>query len=219
MSVIHKALSFSSKSWIKPARAGTRASGIVCAFDHTSKPVFLQFLKWIFSQTMNSFTLLFETKTRKILRKKRHQQESIRFCWQESIGYINLYPIKCLAHLTSEIALAKRCTCANYQTYRIYLKCRDGRVVRSLDPWSKGPGFETTFRPVTKCEERISLLSVIPGEKATGITRCGHIERKDQGCTYRLVYLFNGSMCFANKPMPTKIVSVFAYQLSMHCFD
>ncbi len=29
-----------------------------------------------------------------------------------------------------------------------------------------GPGFETTFRLVTKCEERISQLSVIPGKKA-----------------------------------------------------
>ena len=27
----------------------------------------------------------------------------------------------------------------------------DFRVVRSLDPWLKGPGFETTFRPVIKC--------------------------------------------------------------------
>ena len=55
---------------------------------------------------------------------------------------------------------------------------RDCRVVRSLDP-SKGPGFETTFRPVTKCEETISLLSAIPGKKAKGITRCCHIERKE----------------------------------------
>ena len=68
----------------------------------------------------------------------------------------------------------------------------DGRVVRSLDPCLKGPGFETTFRPVTKCEERISQLSVIPGKKAKGIMRCGHIERKDQGRTARLVYLFSG---------------------------
>ncbi len=30
----------------------------------------------------------------------------------------------------------------------------------------KGPGFEATFRPITKCEERIYQLSVIPGEKA-----------------------------------------------------
>ncbi len=42
---------------------------------------------------------------------------------------------------------------------------RDFQVVRSLDPCSKGPGFKTTFRPVTKCEERISQLSVIPAKK------------------------------------------------------
>ena len=65
-------------------------------------------------------------------------------------------------------------------------------MVKTLDPCSKGPGFETTFRPVIKCEERISQLSVIPGKKAKGITRCGHIERKDQGRTARLVYLFSG---------------------------
>ncbi len=68
----------------------------------------------------------------------------------------------------------------------------EGRVVRSLDPCSKGPGFETTFRPVIKCEERIGQLSVIPGKKAKGIRRCGHIERKDQGRTAQLVYLSSG---------------------------
>ncbi len=61
----------------------------------------------------------------------------------------------------------------------------DVQVVRSLDPCSKGPRFETTFRPVIKCEERISQLSVIPGKKEKGITRCGHIERKDQVRTAR----------------------------------
>ncbi len=65
-------------------------------------------------------------------------------------------------------------------------------MVRSLDPYAKGPRFEITFRPVIKCEERISQLSVIPGKKAKGITRSGHIERKDQGRTPRLVYLFSG---------------------------
>ncbi len=68
----------------------------------------------------------------------------------------------------------------------------DGWVVLSLDLCLKDPGFKTTFRPVIKCEERISHLSVIPGKKAKGITRCGHIERKDQGRTARLVYLFSG---------------------------
>ncbi len=36
-------------------------------------------------------------------------------------------------------------------------------MVRTLDPCSKGPGFEINFRPVLKCEERISKLSLIPG--------------------------------------------------------
>ncbi len=43
-----------------------------------------------------------------------------------------------------------------------------------------------------KCEEIISQLSVIPGEKANGVMTCGHIERKDEGHTARLVYLFSG---------------------------
>ncbi len=47
------------------------------------------------------------------------------------------------------------------------------------------PGFETTFRPATKCEEKISQRSVILDKKAKGITKCGHIERKDQGRTAR----------------------------------
>ncbi len=38
---------------------------------------------------------------------------------------------------------------------------RDGQVVKSLDTCSMGPGIETTFRPVTKCEEGICKLSVI----------------------------------------------------------
>ncbi len=67
----------------------------------------------------------------------------------------------------------------------------DDRVVRSLDLGSKGPRFETTLRPVIKCKERISQLSVIPGKKAKGIMRYGHIERKDQGRAARLVYLFS----------------------------
>ncbi len=65
-------------------------------------------------------------------------------------------------------------------------------MVRSLDPCSKGSRFETTFRPVTKCEERTCQLSVIPGKKAKGITRCGHIEMKDHGRTALSVYLLSG---------------------------
>ncbi len=55
----------------------------------------------------------------------------------------------------------------------------------------KGSGFKITFRPVTKCEERISQHSVIPGKKAKE-SRGVVIERKDQGRTARLVYLFSG---------------------------
>ncbi len=69
---------------------------------------------------------------------------------------------------------------------------RDIRVVRSLDPFSKYPVIETTLRPVPKNEKRICELSVIPGLKANGITRYGHIVRKDQDRTARLVYLFSG---------------------------
>ncbi len=60
-----------------------------------------------------------------------------------------------------------------------------------------GSGFETTFRPVIKCVERISQLFVIRDKKAKGITRCGHIERKDQGHTARLVYLFSAPFVFS----------------------
>ncbi len=73
-------------------------------------------------------------------------------------------------------------------TRKVKISGGDFRGVRSLEP-----GFETTFRPVKKCEGRINQLSVIPGKKAKGITRSGHIERKDQGFTARLVYLFSGS--------------------------
>ena len=45
-----------------------------------------------------------------------------------------------------------------------------------------------------KCEERICQLSEIRGKKAKGITRCGHIERKHQGRTARLFYLFIGPL-------------------------
>ncbi len=67
----------------------------------------------------------------------------------------------------------------------------DCGVARSLNPCSKGSGFET--RHVTKCEVRISKLSVMPSKKAKVFTRCGHIERKDQGHTAQLVFLFTVS--------------------------
>ncbi len=57
---------------------------------------------------------------------------------------------------------------------------------------SKGRGFESTSTHVTSCEERIWQLSVIPGIRRKGITRCGHIDRKDKGRTARLVYLLSG---------------------------
>ncbi len=40
----------------------------------------------------------------------------------------------------------------------LYLRGRDAQVVRSLDPCFKGTGFETTFKPVTNCEERTARL-------------------------------------------------------------
>ncbi len=69
---------------------------------------------------------------------------------------------------------------------------QDDGMLTSLDPYSMDPRFETNFRPVIKCEQIISQLSVIPGKKAKGITRCCHVKRKDQGRTARLVYLFSG---------------------------
>ncbi len=33
-------------------------------------------------------------------------------------------------------------------------------------------------------------------------TSCGYIERKDQGHTARLNYLFSGPLCIANEPIP-----------------
>ena len=74
-------------------------------------------------------------------------------------------------------------------------------MVRTLDPCLKRSGFETTFRPVIKYEERISQLSVIPGEKAKGIMRCGHIDRKDQGRTARLVTYSVVPLCLAHQPI------------------
>ena len=61
----------------------------------------------------------------------------------------------------------------------------DWRVVGSFDPCSKGPGFQTTHRPITKCVERICQPSVITGKKREGIKMSVHIERKDQGGTAR----------------------------------
>ncbi len=75
----------------------------------------------------------------------------------------------------------------------------DFRVVRYSI--FQGPRFEINFRPATKCVERIYQLSVIQGKKvwfvmvvcnSRQITWCGHIERKDQGHTAQLIYLFSG---------------------------
>ncbi len=52
-------------------------------------------------------------------------------------------------------------------------------MVRSVDPCLKAFEFETNFRPVTKSKERTFQLSVIQGKKGKGITKFGHIERKD----------------------------------------
>ena len=50
------------------------------------------------------------------------------------------------------------------------------------------------FRSFTAtCEETVCLLSVIPGKEAKGITKCGDIERKDQGHTAMVILvLFSG---------------------------
>ncbi len=50
----------------------------------------------------------------------------------------------------------------------------DGRVVQPLNPFSKGCGFEITFRPVRNLK-----VSVITGKRSKGVTSFGHIERKD----------------------------------------
>ena len=68
----------------------------------------------------------------------------------------------------------------------------------SLDHYSKGSGFQITLRPVTKCEERICQLSVIPGKRNHEF---GHIKRKDQGYTALLVYLV-GPLCLAHNHIP-----------------
>ncbi len=103
-----------------------------------------------------------------------------------------------------------------------YDNSRDVRVDRSLDPCSNGRGFETIFRPASKCEDRIlgerREDRVVRGEflfnsRAKGIMRCCHIERKDQGRTARLVYLSSVLFMLCSYINALKIVSVFAYQL------
>ena len=67
--------------------------------------------------------------------------------------------LQIVSNSNKSLQIASNC----YKSFQLY--GGDFRVVRSLDPCSKSPGFETTFRPVTKCEERISQLSVIPAKK------------------------------------------------------
>ena len=74
----------------------------------------------------------------------------------------------------------------SYLSITIYITTpsmhRDGLVVRSLNTCSQGWGFELRSRPVAKSARRVlAKLSVIPGKMVKGITRCGHIERKDHG--------------------------------------
>ena len=45
-----------------------------------------------------------------------------------------------------------------------------------------------------KCERIFEHSTLV--KKVEGITRCGHIERKDQGRTARLVHLFSGSFAW-----------------------
>ncbi len=101
------------------------------------------------------------------------------------------------------------------------------QVVRSLDPCSKGLGFETIFRPITRCEERICWVSVIPGKKAIFETK-GVVTLRGRTKVIVLPLVIE-SHCLISLPIQwvlcalhinqnlTKIVSVFAYQLSMHC--
>ncbi len=59
----------------------------------------------------------------------------------------------------------------------------------------KAPGFETTFRPVTKCGERICQLSVMMGEKAKGIKRYGHIQEEGPGLHFLISLPFQWAIC------------------------
>ncbi len=74
---------------------------------------------------------------------------------------------------------------------------------------------KTTFRPISMCEERSFQLFVIPGKKAKRITSCGHIESKDQGHTAWLPSKSNRSFVLCINQYLTKIVRIFAYQLSI----
>ncbi len=84
------------------------------------------------------------------------------------------------------------------------LVCRNAHVVRSLDPCSKGLGSNQPS-DLSHSVRIICQLSVRPGKKAKGNSRCGHIEREDQGalldkCTYSM-----DPMCFEHfehKPEP-----------------
>ncbi len=61
-----------------------------------------------------------------------------------------------------------------------------------------------------KSKERICQLSVAPGKKAEEITRCGQIER------LQITLPIQWALCALHmiNPYLTKIVSLFAYQLS-----
>ncbi len=65
------------------------------------------------------------------------------------------------------------------------------QVLRSLDPCSNGPGFETTFRTAQGVRREVCQLSLIPCKKTKRITMSGLIEKKEQGRTAQLVYRFS----------------------------
>ena len=58
-------------------------------------------------------------------------------------------------------------------------------------------------------------LFVVPGKKAKEITKCGHIERKDQGCTASIILPIQWILWALHlNPYLAKIVSAFTCQLS-----
>ncbi len=57
-------------------------------------------------------------------------------------------------------------------------------------------------------------LFVVPGKKAKEITKCGHIERKDQGCTSIILPIQWIIWALHINQYLTKILSAFTYQLS-----
>ncbi len=93
----------------------------------------------------------------------------------------------------------------------IYRIGGDFQVVCSLEPRWEGRNHLQTCH--IKCEERISQVSSIPGKKAKGMTRCAHIEWKNQG-HYSIILPIQWAVCALHiNQYLTKITSIFFYQL------